>query len=209
MNNQKHSLSPILLNVPNLIGHVRLLLLFNFVAFDSYDKLSPYSCISMLTAAIALDVVDGKVARSLGQTSKFGHHYDIILDVMHPLVVYGQVRHSPILKLFAGLVAFTAMCWAMLTMGTTTISWKIDQGQVHYWPARAITRGGHFTMFGELMWYFGYAVPFVVIYALDRGIFPYMYSNPILPFVFIFSCLNQVSILEHIHFLVKKLIAIE
>ena len=81
----------------------------------------------MLTSGIVLDVVDRKVARYLGQTSRFGYHYDIILDVMHPTVVYGQVHHNPALKLFAGLVASSAMCLAMLTMATSITIWKINQ----------------------------------------------------------------------------------
>ncbi|XP_077862729.1 bifunctional IPC transferase and DIPP synthase-like [Saccoglossus kowalevskii] len=67
----------VFLYVPNLIGYLRLLLLFisNFY-FDS----KPSVFVVLYSINAMLDGVDGAVARVLNQTSSFGAWFDVVID---------------------------------------------------------------------------------------------------------------------------------
>ncbi|CAJ1065958.1 uncharacterized protein LOC109995351 [Xyrichtys novacula] len=66
----------ILLYWPNIIGYIRICLVF--FAWATYD--SPALFISLYSISIALDGVDGWLARKLGQTSRFGAWLDVVVD---------------------------------------------------------------------------------------------------------------------------------
>ena len=155
----------IIFNVPNTIGHVRLLFLSGFVLLDTFDSSNKYAqvCCLMLSSSIFLDIIDGMAARAFDQCTRFGYHYDIFLDCMVPISVYGQCQNIALLKSFTGAYAFGCTCWSLLAMST---SWKVGK-QPKYWPASAVTNtkdgGGQFSSFGSLLWYFGFAIFFPTI----------------------------------------------
>lgn len=185
----------ILLNVPNAIGHIRLLLLLGFVLLDTLDTNNDHAkaCCFMLSSSIFLDVVDGMAARALDQVTKFGYHYDIMLDCMIPIIVYGQCKNNLLLKSFAGIFSFACTAWCLLAMST---SWKVGC-QPKYWPASAVANaknGGQFTSFGSMLWYFGFAITFPVIYALDRNLIDF---GVITTIVFVFAMLDLLSLMEY------------
>lgn len=187
----------IIFNVPNTIGHIRLLFLSGFVLLDTFDNSNKYAqvCCLMLSSSIFLDSIDGMAARAFDQCTRFGYHYDIFLDCMVPISVYGQCQNIALLKSFTGAYAFGCTCWSLLAMST---SWKVGK-QPKYWPASALTNtkkdgGGQFSSFGSLLWYFGFATFFPMIYALDRDLINFGIMTLLL---FTFAMLNLVSLLEY------------
>lgn len=66
----------ILLFVPNLIGYVRLILLFASWIFFT----NPVLFLAFYSASVILDGIDGIVARQLNQTSAFGAWLDVVCD---------------------------------------------------------------------------------------------------------------------------------
>lgn len=69
-------MTPKWLFVPNIIGYVRILLLaaFFFVA-------APLFKASLITISLLLDILDGKTARWLNQSTLFGSRFDLIIDM--------------------------------------------------------------------------------------------------------------------------------
>ncbi|KAM4628393.1 CDP-diacylglycerol--glycerol-3-phosphate 3-phosphatidyltransferase [Polymixia lowei] len=66
----------VLLYWPNIIGYIRIgLVLTAYAAFKR-----PTTFIPLYTISIALDGVDGWLARRLGQTSRFGAWLDVVVD---------------------------------------------------------------------------------------------------------------------------------
>eukprot|EP01083_Nonionella_stella_P103287 294828_1 len=197
----------ILFNVPNTIGHVRLLLLLGFVLLDTIDIANgSYAqvCCLMLSLSIFLDVLDGMAARALDQCTKFGYHYDIFLDGMLPIVVYGQCQNNALLKSFAGVFSFACTFWCLLAMST---SWKVGN-QPKYWPASAVTtknNGGQFTFFGSMLWYFGFAGSFPMIYAIDRNLIEFGF---VAAFVLAFAMLDLLSLIEHNGMYIQSLLEV-
>ncbi|KAM6987976.1 uncharacterized protein LKV04_010742 [Tautogolabrus adspersus] len=66
----------VLLYWPNIVGYVRIGLLIT--AWAAYE--TPAFFISFYSIFIALDGVDGWLARRLGQTSRFGAWLDVVVD---------------------------------------------------------------------------------------------------------------------------------
>ncbi|RYG47216.1 CDP-alcohol phosphatidyltransferase family protein, partial [archaeon] len=67
----------IALYVPNLIGYVRMALLFACLPYAFTD---PFKFIVLYGLSYALDALDGVAARHLGQCSRFGALLDMVTD---------------------------------------------------------------------------------------------------------------------------------
>ncbi|GFN95516.1 phosphatidylinositol synthase [Plakobranchus ocellatus] len=67
----------VLLFIPNIIGYIRIFLAC--CAFASFQE--PAWFMALYTSSIALDGVDGFVARKLNQCTKFGAWFDVIIDL--------------------------------------------------------------------------------------------------------------------------------
>ncbi|XP_067034248.1 uncharacterized protein [Acropora muricata] len=72
----------ILLFVPNLIGYVRLILLFASWIFFT----NPVLFLAFYSASVILDGIDGIVARQLNQTSAFGAWWGYFISALEWLV---------------------------------------------------------------------------------------------------------------------------
>ncbi|XP_034557010.1 uncharacterized protein si:ch1073-145m9.1 [Notolabrus celidotus] len=66
----------ILLYWPNIIGYMRIGLLLS--AWAAHE--TPFLFIILYSISVALDGVDGWLARKLGQTSRFGAWLDVVVD---------------------------------------------------------------------------------------------------------------------------------
>ncbi|XP_071374597.1 CDP-diacylglycerol--serine O-phosphatidyltransferase [Centroberyx affinis] len=66
----------VLLYWPNIIGYIRIGLVF--AAWLAYNR--PAAFIPLYSISIALDGVDGWLARRLGQSSRFGAWLDVVVD---------------------------------------------------------------------------------------------------------------------------------
>ncbi|XP_023145082.2 uncharacterized protein si:ch1073-145m9.1 isoform X2 [Amphiprion ocellaris] len=66
----------VLLYWPNIVGYIRIGLVF--AAWAAYD--TPALFVLLYSVSIALDGVDGWLARWLGQTSRFGAWLDVVVD---------------------------------------------------------------------------------------------------------------------------------
>ena len=60
-------------------------------------------CCLMLSTCILLDILGGMAAPAFDQCTKSGYHYDIFLDCMIPISVYGQCQNNALLEEFTGL----------------------------------------------------------------------------------------------------------
>lgn len=69
----------VLLYVPNIIGYIRLTLLFT-AALYIID--APMICLILYTTATCLDALDGYAARKLKQISTFGAWFDVVVDLL-------------------------------------------------------------------------------------------------------------------------------
>ncbi len=78
--------------VPNLIGYVRIILLF--VAYSVYHDNFPLFALSYFIS-FSLDFIDGPVARALGQCSKFGGLMDMMTDRIGNLIVVACGFETP------------------------------------------------------------------------------------------------------------------
>ncbi|CAL1571351.1 unnamed protein product [Knipowitschia caucasica] len=79
--------SRVLLYWPNVIGYVRICLLFGAWAF--YE--SPSAFLPLYSSSILLDAVDGWVARRLQQVSRFGAWLDVVIDNLSRGMIWTQV----------------------------------------------------------------------------------------------------------------------
>ncbi|XP_071502644.1 uncharacterized protein [Diadema antillarum] len=70
-------MTSVFLYVPNIIGYVRLLLVFSSCFFYSSNAIL---FITLYMCQTILDGVDGAVARKLKQTSAFGAWFDVVID---------------------------------------------------------------------------------------------------------------------------------
>ncbi|KAM9359104.1 uncharacterized protein ABDE67_002251 [Symphorus nematophorus] len=66
----------VLLYWPNIIGYIRIGLVF--AAWAAYE--TPSLFVPLYSVSIALDGVDGWLARRLGQSSRFGAWLDVVVD---------------------------------------------------------------------------------------------------------------------------------
>ncbi|XP_029650922.1 CDP-diacylglycerol--inositol 3-phosphatidyltransferase isoform X3 [Octopus sinensis] len=69
-------MAAVIFYVPNIIGYVRLLLLF--VAFLWYQN--PFWFLLVYSFSAILDGIDGYMARKLNQVSEFGSLLDVVVD---------------------------------------------------------------------------------------------------------------------------------
>ena len=77
--------NPVYLYYPNLIGYGRIILLFVAGYYAFRDELIATICYSV---SMALDAIDGTVARKFGQTSSFGAQLDMLSDRMTTTCLY-------------------------------------------------------------------------------------------------------------------------
>ncbi|XP_018556769.1 CDP-diacylglycerol--glycerol-3-phosphate 3-phosphatidyltransferase isoform X1 [Lates calcarifer] len=66
----------VLLYWPNVIGYIRIGLMF--AAWGTYE--TPAVFVPLYSVSVALDGVDGWLARRLGQSSRFGAWLDVVVD---------------------------------------------------------------------------------------------------------------------------------
>lgn len=69
--------SGIFLYAPNIIGYCRIALLLGSFVFI---RERPRSFLALYGASVGLDMVDGPVARHLGQSTRFGAALDMLTD---------------------------------------------------------------------------------------------------------------------------------
>lgn len=93
---------PIPLFVPNLIGYLRLFLLYIYIT-------KPTTPLSILLVSLFLDFFDGYLARKLNQCSRFGEVLDVFIDNVSRLVLYIHSDH-PIFAIFSIVEGLTACC---------------------------------------------------------------------------------------------------
>ncbi len=87
--------------VPNIIGYIRLILLFVFYMCDK--RVNIWIQVSFYAISQILDGVDGNVARYLNQCSELGANLDMILDrastvillfkIVKDTIVYEYLKH--------------------------------------------------------------------------------------------------------------------
>lgn len=77
----------ILLYWPNIVGYIRIVLLF--AAWAVYH--TPALFVPLYSLSVALDGVDGWLARRLGQTSRFGAWLDVVVDNMGRGMLWSQL----------------------------------------------------------------------------------------------------------------------
>lgn len=82
--------SPVLLYWPNIIGYIRICLLFS--AWSFYD--TPAAFLPLYSSSILLDGVDGWLARRLKQVSKFGAWLDVVVDNMSRGMLWSLLSQS-------------------------------------------------------------------------------------------------------------------
>lgn len=103
----KSSRWPTLLYIPNLIGYVRLYLLYAYFANGSKDLLQ-------LLTSLFLDFFDGAAARYFNQTSRFGCLLDVFIDILTRFLLYQTPFDSSgdlkILTVFSAVEVVCAYC---------------------------------------------------------------------------------------------------
>ncbi|KAI3637285.1 hypothetical protein MIR68_004610 [Amoeboaphelidium protococcarum] len=89
---------------PNVVGYVRILLAV--IACYTMDK-DPSFTAAAYVASCLFDALDGYLARTLNQKSKFGAVLDMVIDrsTTASLMVYLAVTHPHYATLFQGLIA--------------------------------------------------------------------------------------------------------
>ncbi|GBF90202.1 hypothetical protein Rsub_03335 [Raphidocelis subcapitata] len=75
---QPRSRADVLLNAPNSVGWLRAALLL--AGAGAAARAAPLPAWWLIAASLALDAVDGPLARRLGQASSFGAALDVVLD---------------------------------------------------------------------------------------------------------------------------------
>ncbi|XP_053278765.1 CDP-diacylglycerol--glycerol-3-phosphate 3-phosphatidyltransferase [Pleuronectes platessa] len=75
----------VLLYWPNIIGYIRIGLVF--AAWAAYE--TPAAFVPLYAVFIALDGVDGWLARRLGQSSRFGAWLDVVVDNLGRGMLWG------------------------------------------------------------------------------------------------------------------------
>ena len=156
----------VLLYYPNIIGHLRILLLYTMVIYNSHGH-HGYA-VSCLLASLLLDTVDGAVARRFNQVTNFGRYYDMAIDTLTPQVVFACCSaHKPLAFLFAAVT----LVWVVLaSAGTEGHSWKTAVQPVLFPAAWFTAPDGSFTWFGTLLYYLGFVYALCVLYFCGNGV---------------------------------------
>ena len=156
----------VLLYYPNIIGHLRVLLLYKTIVYNSREQ-HGYA-VTCLLASLLLDTVDGAVARRCNQVTNFGRYYDMAIDTLTPQVVFACCHAY---KQLAFLFAAVTLMWVVLACAATAgQSWKIAV-KPELFPAAWLTApDGSFTRFGNLLYYIGFVYPLCVLYLCGNGV---------------------------------------
>ncbi|XP_070572093.1 uncharacterized protein [Ptychodera flava] len=80
----------VFLYIPNIIGYIRLLLLF--VAYFYFERWQTMFII-IYTISMILDGVDGYAARKLNQVSAFGAWFDVVIDNIGRAMIWSRLFH--------------------------------------------------------------------------------------------------------------------
>lgn len=76
---------------PSSVTFISLLLVFSLPLVALFFP-APYLFVGLLAVVISVfDCVDGNIARMTGQTSKSGHYFDFITDILHRVFLYLSV----------------------------------------------------------------------------------------------------------------------
>ena len=82
----QRSRTPVLFYIPNILGYIRILLAFVGLYYSILQQ--PIIAIIIWILASVLDLLDGKIARWLQQTSQFGILLDIVADNILRTIIY-------------------------------------------------------------------------------------------------------------------------
>ncbi|XP_029922217.1 uncharacterized protein LOC115369686 [Myripristis murdjan] len=104
----------VLLYWPNIIGYIRIGLLF--AAWTSYK--SPAAFTPLYSVSIALDGVDGWLARRLGQCSRFGAWMDVVVDNLSRGMLWSLLFE------WGWLVSAVEWCVFVCNHGARGAQWK-------------------------------------------------------------------------------------
>lgn len=182
----------ILLYYPNIVGHLRVVLLYTTVVFHSRD-LHEYA-VTCLLASLLLDSVDGFVARYFNQVTNFGRFYDMTIDTFTPLVVFACIREY---KALSFLFSFVTLMWVVLaTAGTDGHSWKTAVKPALFPAAWFTASDGSFTWFGDFLYYVGFVIAQGVLYLCGNGV---QVNSPVSWVALIAGGLDLLSMLEYVY----------
>ncbi|KAI1893380.1 hypothetical protein AGOR_G00123140 [Albula goreensis] len=148
----------VLVYVPNVIGYVRVLLVFiSWCGFDNTGVFVPCYLISIL-----LDGLDGWAARRLNQTSEFGSWLDVVVDNLGRGMLWTQ--------LFQWGWMVSAMEWCVFTCNHNALGaqWKSSFSESPRW-VQAVMAEGFRTPLGVLAIGGLHVLP-VWLYGYQRGV---------------------------------------
>ena len=95
------------LNIPNTITIIRFLLIIPLIYFLFADNRT--YAISLFLIFLALDSLDGKIARKLKQRTAFGTNFDFAIDILSGALIYAVLiftNRIPILIIALAFINF-------------------------------------------------------------------------------------------------------
>lgn len=170
----------ILLYIPNLIGYLRILLLF--VGCCMHNEVY---FIMLIIISAGLDVADGIAARQLRQESAFGEWFDIVIDLFTRGLLW-----SWSFPLF-GFLVFGFEFLVFVSVHCSGYSWQNKKRKMH-WLASLTVSKGFKTPFGVVAMVGLWVLPvycYVYTHALDErfcSLFDLSFCVHVMPFVLTF-----------------------
>ena len=115
-----HSID-VLLFAPNLVGHLRLLL----IMIAAIVVTNPALCLFLFVLNFLLDGIDGWLARLFNQTTQFGAFYDVVIDIIARAVLWMVGPMPPHIAILPVLLeCFTFACTHADASSVESADWK-------------------------------------------------------------------------------------
>ncbi|XP_077996116.1 uncharacterized protein LOC144449458 [Glandiceps talaboti] len=131
----------VFLYIPNIIGYLRLLLLFTgYLFFDA----RPVLFVVIYSISVILDGIDGFVARKLNQVSAFGAWLDVVVDNLGRGMLWCRLYH------WGWLVTSIEWCVFVCTHSQLGADWKAAF-QNAPWHVQKVMANGFKTPLGTLV----------------------------------------------------------
>lgn len=123
-----------IVNVPNALTAIRLVCIPFF--FYYYQLGYELICLSLLVISFVTDFFDGRVARALGQTTRFGAIFDPIADKLVVLSYFGYLGYCDAVTWWIVTVYFVRNIAQLMSI--PVLSWwlKREFKVVPKWPAK-------------------------------------------------------------------------
>mmetsp|Transcript_146460 Transcript_146460/g.469884 ORF Transcript_146460/g.469884 Transcript_146460/m.469884 type:complete len:217 (-) Transcript_146460:93-743(-) len=141
-----HNVRRVLLLWPNIVCYARVSLTLLAFALAASERASPWVVAGLYTLSMALDGLDGYLARALGQATEFGAALDVLVDNFSRAMMWSLAVAAP----WGTFPPFLEMLVFACTHAEGSVAWKTGCFAKAPASIAAVMRNGFKTPLGAL-----------------------------------------------------------